>query len=57
MTTVREVVTTALDVVGLLLLAAGVGAALFPWAGWACAAASGLVVLAGSQLSARVAAQ
>jgi formate hydrogenlyase subunit 3/multisubunit Na+/H+ antiporter MnhD subunit len=50
---VSDLATTLLDVLGLLLLALGVGAALFPAIGWAAAAASGVVVLAGSQLAAR----
>lgn len=45
---VRELVTTLLDVLGLLLLAAGVGAALLPWIGWGALTVSGAVVLAGS---------
>jgi formate hydrogenlyase subunit 3/multisubunit Na+/H+ antiporter MnhD subunit len=51
---VRDLVTTLLDVLGLLLLALGVGAALFPLIGWAAAAASGVVVLVGAQLADRV---
>lgn len=48
-----DLVTTLLDVLGLLLLALGVGAALFPLIGWAAAGAAGAVVLAGSWLAAR----
>lgn len=49
----RELVTTLLDLVGLLLLAAGACAALYPLIGWAALAAAGLVVLTGSVLAAR----
>jgi len=48
----RDLVTTLLDVLGLLLIAAGLAAALAPWIGWAALAAAGVVVLAGSQLAA-----
>jgi formate hydrogenlyase subunit 3/multisubunit Na+/H+ antiporter MnhD subunit len=48
-----DLATTLLDVLGLLLLALGAGAALFPLIGWAAAAASGAVVLGGSWLAAR----
>ncbi|MDF5755812.1 hypothetical protein [Spongiactinospora sp. TRM90649] len=44
----REKVTTLLDVVGLLLIAAGVAALLLPVAGWGALTAAGVVVLAGS---------
>jgi hypothetical protein len=50
---VRELVTTMLDALGLLLVAAGAGAALHPVIGWAGLAASGVVLLAGSWWSAR----
>jgi hypothetical protein len=50
---VREVVTTLLDVLGLLLVAAGVAASVAPFLGWACLAVAGVVVLAGSLLAAR----
>jgi hypothetical protein len=45
---VRELVTTLLDVLGLLLVAAGVCALLLPWFGWGGLIASGMVVLVGS---------
>lgn len=48
----REAVTTALDVLGLLLLAAGAAAAVFPLVGWSCLIAAGIVVLAGSVFAA-----
>ncbi len=51
----RELVTTLLDVLGLLLLAAGAGFAASVWIGWAGLAVSGAVVLAGSAFAARVA--
>lgn len=44
----RDLVTTLLDALGLLLIAAGVGAAAFRWLSWACLAVAGVVVLAGS---------
>ncbi|GGZ80290.1 hypothetical protein ACFOOM_07620 [Streptomyces echinoruber] len=49
----REAMTTALDVAGLLLVAAGAGAAAFPVMEWAALAVSGAVVLAGSWLASR----
>lgn len=44
----HERVTTALDVLGLLLLAAGVCGGLFPVIGWAALVGAGAVTLAGS---------
>jgi hypothetical protein len=44
--------TTALDAAGLLLVAAGAGAAAYQLIGWAALAVSGAVVLAGSWLAA-----
>jgi len=52
--TPREWVTTALDLVGLVSVAAGSAAAVFPWLGWACLVVAGVVVLGGSALAARV---
>lgn len=49
----REVLTTALDALGLLLFAAGLGALTYQWIGWTCLAVTGVVVLAGSALAAR----
>lgn len=49
----REWMTTVLDALGLLLLAAGAGAGLYPVIGWAALGACGAVVLAGSWLSVR----
>ncbi|MFE6025545.1 hypothetical protein [Streptomyces niveus] len=49
----REQITTALDALGLLLTAAGAGAAAGTLIGWAGLAVSGAVVLAGSMLAAR----
>ncbi|WP_381797280.1 hypothetical protein [Streptomyces niveus] len=51
----REQITTALDALGLLLVAAGAGAAAGMVIGWAGLAVSGAVVLAGSVLAARTA--
>jgi hypothetical protein len=48
---VRERMTTALDTAGLLLVAAGAGAGVYQWMGWASLAVSGGVVLAGSWLA------
>lgn len=44
----REWVTTLLDVLGLLLFAGGIAAALAPLIGWAVLAVAGVIVLAGS---------
>lgn len=49
----RDLVTTLLDVLGLLLLATGAGAAAYPLIGWSAMAASGGVVLVGSWWAAR----
>lgn len=49
----RELMTTALDVTGLLLVAAGAGAGAYLVMGWAALAVSGGVVLAGSALASR----
>lgn len=49
----RERMTTALDAAGLLLVAAGAGAGVFQWLGWAALAVSGGVVLLGSALASR----
>jgi hypothetical protein len=48
----RGYLTTALDTLGLLLLAAGIGAFTYRWIGWTCLAVAGVVVLAGSALAA-----
>lgn len=47
----RDLLTSLLDVLGLLLVAAGVGAAVFSLIGWAALAAAGVVVIGGSLLS------
>lgn len=44
----RELVTTFLDALGLLLVAAGLAALTFPVLSWGCLAVAGTVVLAGS---------
>lgn len=49
------VVTTLLDVLGLLLVAAGVAAFAWPLMGLGALLLAGLVVLAGSALAARAA--
>ena len=49
----RTVVTTALDAVGLLLVAAGTAAAVHPLIGWAGLGVAGGVVLTGSWWASR----
>lgn len=49
----REVLTTALDALGLLLFAAGLAALTYQWIGWAALAVAGVVVLAGSAFASR----
>lgn len=51
-----EKVTTFLDLAGLVLLAFGAGAALFPYVGLACVAVSSVVLLGGSRVIVWVAA-
>jgi hypothetical protein len=48
----RELLTTILDAVGLLLLAAGVGGGLYQWIGLWCLTVSGVVILGGSLFAA-----
>lgn len=48
----REHLTTALDALGLLLVAAGLGALTFQWIGWTCLAVAGVVILGGSAFAA-----
>ena len=50
----RDRVTTLLDILGLLLLAAGLAFAAAPWIGLASVGVAGVVVLAGSQVAARL---
>jgi len=45
---VRDLIINLLDMLGLLLLAAGVGALAYRYVGWPALAAAGVVVLAGS---------
>lgn len=45
-------VTTALDVLGVLLVTGGVGAGLYPLVGWWCLVAAGVVVIAASVVGA-----
>ncbi|WP_414943316.1 hypothetical protein [Amycolatopsis sp. cmx-11-32] len=47
----RDLVTTLLDLAGLLLVAAGIGAALFPLIGWAALGPVGVLLLAGSRVA------
>lgn len=49
----REVLTTILDALGLLLFAAGLAALTYQWIGWASLAVAGVVVLAGSAFASR----
>lgn len=49
----HETVTTLLDALALLLIAAGAAAAVYRWFGWACLAVAGTVLLAGSLLASR----
>lgn len=44
----RDHVITALDTLAVLLIAAGLGAAVFPWLGWAALVVAGVAVLTGS---------
>lgn len=44
----QERVTTALDALGLVLIAAGVSGGAYPFIGWWSLCASGVVVLCGS---------
>lgn len=46
-----ELITTGLDTLALLLVAAGAGAAVFPVMGWAAAAVSGVVLFGGARLA------
>lgn len=48
----RDLLTSLLDVLGLLLVAAGVAFGLLPLIGWWCLAVAGALVLGGSQLAA-----
>lgn len=48
---VRDLLTSLLDAVGLLAVAAGVGAGLAPWVGWFGLAVAGVIVLGGSLLA------
>lgn len=50
----RDLVTDLLDLVALLLVAAGLAAAAYLLIGWACLAVAGLVVGAGSQVAHRL---
>jgi hypothetical protein len=47
----REHITTALDVLGLLLVAAGLAFYLWPYLGGAALAVSGALILIGSALA------
>lgn len=48
----REHLTTLLDAVGLLLIAAGVAGGLYRWIGLWCLAVAGVIVLGGSLFAA-----
>lgn len=49
----RGHLTTALDALGLLLLAAGVAAFTYRWIGLTCLAVAGVIILGGSALAAK----
>lgn len=49
----REVLTTVLDALGLLLIAAGLAALTYRWIGWTCLATAGVVILGASLYAAR----
>lgn len=49
----RAILTTLLDALALLLIAAGLAALTYRWIGWTCLAVAGAVVLVGSALAAR----
>lgn len=50
----REFLTTALDALGLLLVAAGLAALTYQWIGLASLGVAGAVVLVGSAVASRV---
>ena len=47
----RAILTTLLDALALLLIAAGLAALTYRWIGWACLAVAGVIILAGSALA------
>lgn len=47
---VRDLVTSSFDALGVLAVAAGVGAGSAQWVGWFGAAVGGLVLIGGSLL-------
>lgn len=49
----RAILTTLLDALALLLIAAGLAALAYRWIGWSCLAVAGVVILLGSALAAR----
>lgn len=49
----RESTTTLLDVLGLVLIAAGTVAGMYPLIGWAGLAIAGVVILVGSTVATR----
>lgn len=49
----RELITTILDALGLLLVAASAGLVSAQWIGWGGLAVAGLIVLAASWFAAR----
>lgn len=48
-----KVLTDILDVIGVLLLAAGAAYATYPYIGMACLVTAGIVVLGGSALASK----
>jgi hypothetical protein len=51
---IKDAITDTLDALGLLAVAAGVGAGVATWLGWWGLAVAGGVLLAGSQLAERM---
>lgn len=49
----RAILTTLLDALALLLIAAGLAALTYRWIGLSCLAVAGVVILLGSALAAR----
>lgn len=48
----RAILTTLLDALALLLIAAGLAALTYRWIGWACLAVAGVIILGGSAFAA-----
>lgn len=48
----RATLTTLLDALALMLIAAGLAALTYRWIGWTCLAVAGVIILVGSALAA-----